>query len=101
MRNGYASAQTDRRAIEPCKRLMAAVMQTVLDDCRGTLYRRSAGHGEPGDLVGIERALAYVASTDRVWPFSFENLCDVLDLDAGRLRKELRRKPPPPPPPLD
>ena len=28
-------------------------------------------------------------SKDRVWPFSFENLCDALDLDARRLRRAL------------
>ena len=26
---------------------------------------------------------------DRVWPFSFENLCDALDLDARTLRRAL------------
>jgi len=33
--------------------------------------------------------MAYVASTDRAWPFSFENLCEALGLDAGCLREEL------------
>ena len=28
-------------------------------------------------------------SKDRVWPFSFENLCDALDLDARKLRRRL------------
>ena len=28
-------------------------------------------------------------SKDRVWPFSFENLCDALDLDADTLRRAL------------
>ena len=26
---------------------------------------------------------------DRAWPFSFENLCDALDLDARTLRRAL------------
>ena len=77
------------RISEPCKRLMAAVLQTVLDDCRGTAYRRSAGYGDPTDVDAVRRAIAYVASTDRAWPFSFENLCDALDVDAGCLRREL------------
>jgi hypothetical protein len=34
-------------------------------------------------------AIAYVSSTDRAWPFSFENLCDALDLDAANLRRRL------------
>ena len=66
-------AQCVRRArlAEPHKRLIAAVLQAVVDDCRGgSVYRRSA-------------------STDRTWPFSFENLCDALELDAVALRREL------------
>jgi hypothetical protein len=35
------------------------------------------------------QAIAYVASTDRAWPFSFENRCDALGLDAPALREEL------------
>jgi len=38
----------------------------------------------------VRNATAYVASTDRTWPFSFENLCEALGLDAGRLRTELQ-----------
>ena len=35
-----------------------------------------------------------MASTDRTWPFSFENLCAALDLDASHLRRELRKETP-------
>jgi hypothetical protein len=84
-------AQYLRRArlAEPHKRLIAAVLQAVVDDCRGgSVYRRSTGQGviEAGS---VRKAVAYVASTDRTWPFSFENLCDVLELDAVALRREL------------
>jgi hypothetical protein len=34
-----------------------------------------------------------MASKDRTWPFSFENLCDALGLDAGGLRRELQTVP--------
>ena len=77
------------RFAEPQKRLMAAVLHAVIDDCRGgSVYRRSTGQGviEPRS---VQKAVAYVASTDRTWPFSFENLCDALGLDAGALRREL------------
>ena len=77
------------RLADPHKRLMAAVLHAVVDDCRGgSIYRRSAGKGALGDR-SVRKAVAYVASTDRVWPFSFENLCDALGLDAGALRDEL------------
>jgi hypothetical protein len=77
------------RLAEPHKKLMAAVLRAVVDDCRaGTVYRRSAGHVALG--VGpVRKALAYVASTDRGWPFSFENLCEALDVDANVLRNRL------------
>lgn len=61
---------------DPHKRLMAAVLQTVVDDCRG------------GQAA---KASAYLDSTDRTWPFSFENLCEALGLSAGCLREELQK----------
>ena len=74
---------------EPQRRLMAAVLRAVIDDCRGgSDYRRSAGKGVVGAAT-VRQAVAYVASTDRAWPFSFENLCDALGLDATALRDEL------------
>jgi len=77
------------RLAEPHKRLMAAVLRAVVDDCRaGTAYRRSAGHTAI-DVRYVRKALAYVASTDRTWPFSFENLCEALDVDADTLRHQL------------
>jgi hypothetical protein len=79
------------RGAEPQRRLMAAVLQAVVDDCRGgSVHRRSRGDG-PIEARGIRRAIAYVASTDRAWPFSFENLCDALGLNADGLREELGR----------
>ena len=78
----------DAHRVGPHKRLMAAVLQTVLDDCRGSAHRRASGEGPLG-LRGVHQASAYIASTDRTWPYSFENLCDALGLDADQLRREL------------
>jgi len=62
---------------------MAAALQAVVDDYRsGSVYRRSAGKGVI-DARTVRKAIAYVASRDRAWPFSFENLCEALGLDAG------------------
>jgi hypothetical protein len=83
----------DGRLVEPHKRLMAAVLQTVLDDCRGSARRRRAGLGAPVNLRAVRLAIAYVASTDRSWAFSFENLCEALALDPGHLRRELQKVP--------
>ena len=77
------------RIAEPQKRLMAAVLHAVIDDCRGgSLYRRSTGKGVV-DARDARNAMTYVASTDRTWPFSFENLCEVLGLDVTTLRNAL------------
>lgn len=84
--------RADARLDEPHKRLMAAVLRTVVDDCRGTVYRRAAGYGVRTDLRGVRQAITYVASTDRTWPFSFENLCESLGMDAGWLRQKLRKE---------
>jgi len=84
-------ATPDRGRREPQTRLMVAVLQTVLDDYRGSAYRRAAGYAGHRDRRDYAAARAYVASTDRKWPFSFENLCEAVGLDANRLRAELAR----------
>ena len=71
---------------------MAAVLQGVLDDVRGSRYRRAAGHLPPTPRQ-FRAAVAYVASRDRRWPFSFENLCEGLNLDPARMRRALRGAP--------
>jgi len=90
-------AQYLRRAeshlAEPQRRLMAAVLQTVVDDCRGSAYRQARGYSMPVGRHDRRRASAYVASRDRTWPFSFENLCEALGVDVRRLRRELQTIP--------
>jgi hypothetical protein len=78
-----------RRCMEPQKRLMVAVLQTVLDDVRGSAYRSAAGLPAPADRRAYEQARAYLVSTDRTWPFSFENICEAIGLDPHGLRAEL------------
>jgi hypothetical protein len=86
----YSIPPTSRVSL-PQRRLMMAVLQTVVDDVQGSLHRRSAGCHGPVDRRDRERALAYIASTDRSWPFSFENVCEAVGVDAARLRGALER----------
>jgi len=79
------------RSTEPLRRLMVAVLQTAVDDCQGSAYRVAAGFPVSQDPRVYEQAKAYVASRDRSWPFSFENLCDAIGLDPGDLRDGLSR----------
>ena len=74
----------DAPRMEPHRRLMAAVLKTVLDDVRGPSRRASGQRAH-------EQARAYVASTDRSWPFSFENVCEAIGIDSGSLRRALER----------
>ena len=82
---------------QPEKRLMVAVLQGVVDDHWGSVYRRAAGYGSPTNRRRLRAAVAYVANRDRRWPFSFENLCEALSLDSGRLRRSLLEVPAPGP----
>jgi transcription initiation factor TFIIIB Brf1 subunit/transcription initiation factor TFIIB len=69
---------------------MAAVLQGVVSDVRGSSHRRVAD-GVPADSRVVRAAATYVASRDRQWPFSFENLCEALSLEPRRLRRVVRK----------
>ena len=86
----YLPPASTRLAL-PQRRLMMAVLQTVIDDVHGSAHRRAAGHEGPADRREVERARAYIASTDRSWPFSFENVCEAIGIDSGSLRRALER----------
>jgi hypothetical protein len=81
--------QAGARHMEPHKRLILAVLQTVVDDCQGSLSRRRTGQGAATNAQAYRDARAYVSSTDRSYAFSFENLCEAVGLDAGSLRRGL------------
>jgi hypothetical protein len=76
------------RAAEPPEvRLMAAVLAEAILD-----LRRYEGDSRPRRRVLFRGALSWVASSDRTWPFSFENICSVFDLDPDELRRTLVRQ---------
>ena len=59
-------------------RLMAA----VLEDAINILRKR------PRSRAGRE-AREWLGSRDASWPFAFERICDVLDLDADSVRRQV------------
>lgn len=62
------------------------LMLAVLEDVLRSLV------GDPEGPVRSrkrERDLAWVRSRDRKSPFAFENVCEVLGIDAGRLRRRI------------
>jgi hypothetical protein len=80
------------RLAEPEKRLALAVLQTVIYDCRTVEDPHVDGPARARDHQAYGRAMAYVASRDRSWPYSFENLCDTLGVDAGHLRRGITQR---------
>ena len=77
---------------DPYKSLMAAVLQTAVDDRWGSVHRQVPRQWSADEIKGVRLATAYLASTDRTWPFSFENVCEALGLDPTVLRQELQKE---------
>lgn len=82
--------QAGARLAGPEKRLALAVLQTVVYDC-GAAPGGPDGRTRVRDRGAYRQAMAYVASRDRSWPYSFENLCDTIGVDAGYLRRGIER----------
>lgn len=76
------------RAFEPQRRLMLAVLQTVVDDCREPATA-SDPSGQSRERRAFTEAKRYVSSRDRSWPYSFENVCEAIGIDPDRVRVSL------------
>ena len=81
--------QPGQRLAEPEKRLALAVLHTVLYDCRVAAAERAEGRPRARHRQTYEQAMAYAASRDRSWPYSFENLCETIGVDADSLRRRI------------
>jgi len=67
------------------RRLMVAILEDAVD-----VYRKQAGARDRKRRQLFEDAEAWIESPDKSWIFSYENICDVLGIDCGYLRKGLR-----------
>ena len=76
-------ADTIRRQGSGVRRLMAALLEDAAH-----IYSRNACAGETSRL--FQEAKAWVESDDRGWPFSFERVCEALQLDSEWVRGRLR-----------
>jgi len=65
-------------------KLALAVLEQAIEDLR---RHRGASAPEPQRLY--VQARRWVASNDRRWPYSFLNVCDMLNLSCGRMRTRL------------
>jgi hypothetical protein len=84
--NQYFAAFKRGRAVEGERRLMLAVLEDAVD-----AYRKYALARDPREQACFLEAKEWFVSTDRTWLFAFENICDVLEMNADYLRTGLDR----------
>ncbi len=76
-----------RRALrDPERRLRLAVLEDAV-----RYFQRYLDSTDRRGRVLYEDAVDWFSSPDRAEPFSFENVCDALDLDADYIRQGLCR----------
>ena len=84
--NQYFAAFRRGRAVEGERRLMLAVLEDAVDS-----YRKYALAQDPREQACFLEAKEWFVSNDRSWLFAFENICDVLEMNAEYLRGGLER----------
>ena len=84
--NQYFAAFKRGRAVEGERRLMLAVLEDAVDS-----YRKYALARDPREQACFLEAKEWFVSDDRSWLFAFENICDVLEMNADYLRTGLDR----------
>ena len=84
--NQYFAAFRRGRAVEGERRLMLAVLEDAVD-----AYRKHVGACDPREQACFLEAKEWFYSSDRTWLFAFENICDVLEMNADYLRSGLDR----------
>ena len=72
-------------SLQPDKQLMLAVLDNALEYLQKYLLARS----RKGRRL-FQESEQWVLETDSEWIFSFENICQFLDLDPEYLRKRVR-----------
>src|SRR5438552_6860919 len=80
----YFAALRRKGAHEPERRLVVAVLQDAVDCFQKHLVARD----RKARQLYLD-AEEWICSDDRSWPFSFENVCDLLQINAEYLRTGL------------
>jgi hypothetical protein len=83
----FGSAFSRSKPLQGERRLMLAVLGDAVDCCR-----RGRRARDPATRLLVDETRAWVESTDCGATFSFESICDVLDIDADYLRRCLRQR---------
>jgi hypothetical protein len=80
----YFAALKRKGAHEPERRLAVAVLQDAVDCFQKHLRARD----RKARQLFLD-AEEWICSDDRTWPFSFENICDLLQINPEYLRRGL------------
>ena len=81
----YFAAFRRAGGLERERLLMLAVLEDAVD-----CYQKFAHARDPRGVQMFEEAREWVSSADRSWLFSFENICDTLEISAEYVRRGLR-----------
>jgi hypothetical protein len=77
----YFAALRRKGAHEPERRLAIAVLQDAVD-----CYQKHLRARDRKARQLFQDAEEWITSEDRAWPFSFENICDLLQINPEYLR---------------
>ena len=74
------------RSSQPAKRLMLAVMEDAI-----STFQKSVRGATRRQRRLLKETEEWIGSASTAWPFSFENICAALDIEADYLRTGLKR----------
>ena len=80
----YFAAFRRAGGLERERLLMLAVLEDAID-----CFQKFAHSRDPRGRQMFDESYAWVQSADRSWLFSFENICDVIDIDSEYVRRGL------------
>ena len=74
-----------RKPLQGEKRLLLAMLEDAVHCFQTYLLAK-----KPHERRLFQEAEEWIVSADRLWFFSFENICDVLGINPGRMREALK-----------
>ena len=80
-----------RAALTPCQRLCWAVLETVIHDLAHPEPRYSKNWHTALRPSLRSEAIAYIQRTDHYWAFSFDRVCEHLDIDPAAFRHAVEK----------
>jgi hypothetical protein len=86
----YVDRVRPRSTDRPEVRLMCAVIEDAILSYL-SFASPTPGIRRKGSLNAFRQIEGWIESRDHEWPYSFENICSALNLDADHLRNGLRR----------